>query len=92
MPRSYFPRFHAAEDFRNDNRGIGSQNGKRQLEIIAPNSTDQAPKPINLSMPFDLSAGVQINTKSAGEWLIIKAQALERHWTPTGMEPLIDRD
>jgi hypothetical protein len=63
-----------------------------QLGIVPADSADAASKPIGLSMPFDLSAGVQINTKTPGEWLIIKAQPVERHWTPIGMEPLIDRD
>jgi hypothetical protein len=63
-----------------------------QLVITPPDSADAAGKPVTFSMPLDLSAGVQIDTKTAGQWLIIKAQAVERHWTPAGIGELIDRD
>jgi hypothetical protein len=63
-----------------------------QLVITPADSADAAGKPITFSMPLGLSAGVQINNKTAGQWLIIKAQAIERHWTPAGIGELIDRD
>lgn len=68
------------------------------MELLTDDNSSAAtaptsrPSPLIFTLPFDLSAGIALHTAAGDQWLILKAQPIERHWTPLGIENLIERE